>query len=121
MILRAIYLTIRHYLITIILLILVYVIFVSFLQVNAKLVFLLTVIVQWLQPFIDKFREMKREVELQGNSQPSTKQPAATAYRTDWGAILSKVKTPSLIIASVILLLAIIIYAYLYIRLRGWL
>jgi UDP-N-acetylmuramyl pentapeptide phosphotransferase/UDP-N-acetylglucosamine-1-phosphate transferase len=119
MVVRIIYLTIRHYLVTIILLILVYVIFVTYFHVNETVLFLLTVLLTWLQPMIDKVREIKRQVELEAH--PRNEAIHSTSTRIDWGLIVSKARTPLLIISAIIFLLAFLIYIYLFVRLRHWL
>ena len=65
MLTRIIYLTLRYYFVTLIALVLFYLIFVAYYHVNETLLFVFTVLLAWLQPVIDKVREIKRQVELE--------------------------------------------------------
>lgn len=121
MITRVIYLTIRYYLATVISLVVLYIIFVAYLHVNETVLFLLTVLITWLQPIIDKAREIRRQLEA---AEPRLLEgiPATTTGRgINLKADLSWVKRPLLLIAGILLLLAIVSYIYLFVRLRHWL
>jgi hypothetical protein len=121
MVVRVIYLTVRYYLATVISLIVLYVIFVAYLHVNGTLLFLLTIFIAWLQPIIDRAREIRRQLEAEESRVGEGTEATTTDRGINLKADLSWVVRPMLLIAGILLLLAIATYIYLFIRLRHWL
>jgi len=120
MLTRVIYLTIRHYLPTLVALVVLYLLFITYLDVDKTLMFLLTILISWLQPSIDKFREIKRQVEVEERAHPRGDERERISVKTNWSAIFDTARKPLLITIATLASLLILAYAYLYIRLRNW-
>jgi hypothetical protein len=118
MLTRIIYLTVRYYFVTLIALVLFYLIFVAYYHVNETLLFVFTVLLAWLQPVIDKVREIKRQVELE-TPRARVREVASTA-EINWRAFFGLVGKPLVIVVLLLLAAFFLVYLYLFIRLRHW-
>lgn len=124
MFLKQLYLTLRYFRPTIVLVIGAGVISL-YLDITPFAAFALTVFLTFLQPFIDKLREVGRDLEREARENPRFQvheyaeplPPFAERERnTNWRLWLSYLLRPTAVVAGLLALVFLAIYIYLYFR-----
>jgi hypothetical protein len=106
------YLAIYHFRFTLLCLAIGYFIAVYF-QVHTPGSYLIAAFMGWLQSFVDKVREIGRQLEQERRNETELAIPSI-----NWRLLFAKSGKAAMVLVLGLLLLAVITYLYLYVRLR---